>query len=112
MYEKQEHYRQHRLQSAAVDSNGNVLESSKFPLLSAIASIVHSINSTSCEYERSFSDLSLTLGGTRNSLEAKKVEKMVFLRLNVKPCPRNREETKAVQAERAWEGTTIEIIGS
>ena len=40
---------------ATLDSNGNILEPSKFPLLSAITSVVHSINSTSCESEIIFS---------------------------------------------------------
>lgn len=65
--------------TATSDNIGNVLEPG---MLSAIAGVLHSLNNTSCRFERDFSILSLTLGRMRTSLEAKKVEKTMFPQLN------------------------------
>ena len=50
-----------------------------------------SINITSCESERNFSAHSLSLSKMGHSLKDKKVEKMMFLRLNAERVPEIRD---------------------
>ena len=90
--------------TATLDRKENILEAAKFPLLSCVASALFSINSTSCESERDFSALSLSLSKMRHSLKDKKVEKMMFLRLNAERVPEIRgikEELRRAVEERS-----------
>lgn len=86
------------------------------------------MNRTSCESEREFSVLSLTLGKTRHSLDMPKVEMIMFLRMNadrvkdiqvIQPlvsrhgelCDTHMEKTRVVQAQKAAEkGRMVEVI--
>lgn len=65
-----------------VDKDGVVIEGPKFPLLSLLARIYLGIDSTSCQSERDFSVLATTLNKLRCSMDAERVRKMMFSRLN------------------------------
>ena len=72
------------------DDDGNVLDSAKFSVLGIFASIFHCVISTSCQCERDFSSLSMLLTNLRRSMAPAKVEKIIFLKMNVKRIPEGR----------------------
>ena len=55
--------------------------------LALITRLYHGIESTSCESEMNFSALGILIGSLRNSMLPAKVERMVFLRLNMLYIP-------------------------
>jgi hypothetical protein len=59
----------------------------EFPILATLARIVFSIDATSCQAERNFFILALTLDDLRASLGDCKVEQMMFLKLNSDHIP-------------------------
>ena len=72
------------------------------PYLALIARPYHGIESTSCQAERNFSTLSTLIGSLRSSmLTSKKVERMMFLRLNRLFIPEVRALNDAVVANKA-----------
>lgn len=60
------------------DANGNIPDR---------ANMFQCINSTSCQSERDFSTLALTLTNLRQSLSTEKVQQNMLLRLNPMPLP-------------------------
>lgn len=64
-----------------------LLVKAEFPLLARLARKYLCVDATSCEAERVFSCLALTLDHLRCSLHPAKVEKMMFLRLNNRLIP-------------------------
>lgn len=69
------------------DSDGNVLEAPKFPLLAVFTKVYHSVDSTSCRSERDFSALAPTMIILRYDMTLTRVHEMMFLELNVRPIP-------------------------
>lgn len=80
--------------NAKVDEQGNIFEAPKLPLLSMLARVYLSIDSTSYQSERDLSALAGTLGQLRCSMKVDKVEKLMYLRLNSDLIP----EVEAVKA--------------
>jgi hypothetical protein len=74
-----------------------LVKRAEFPLLARLAKKYLSVDATSCEAERVFSCLALTLDQLRCSLAPSKVEKMMFLRLNKRWIP----EFKDLHAKKA-----------
>jgi hypothetical protein len=82
------------------DSSTNpptLVKQAEFPLLARLARKYLCVDATSCEAERVFSCLALTLDQLRCSLAPSKVEKMMFLRLNKRWIP----EFKAMHESKA-----------
>jgi hypothetical protein len=77
-----------------------LVQKAEFPLLARLARKYLCVDATSCEAERVFSSLALTLDQLRCSLAPSKVEKMMFLRLNKRFIPEFRDlhEGKAARA--------------
>lgn len=65
-----------------IDEHGKVMQRARWPILSMVARVYHSINGTRCLAERNFSQLSLSADELRSSLAPRKVEQLLFLRLN------------------------------
>jgi hypothetical protein len=59
----------------------------EFPILSRVACQVFSVDATSCEAERNFSQLKLMVTRLRTRLSVLKVEMMLFLKLNMHLIP-------------------------
>ena len=58
------------------------LTNTKWPHLSLLARLYAGVDNTSCEVESTYSTLSLTVDALRCSLSEKKIEQMMYLRLN------------------------------
>ena len=71
-----------RKKAQPVTVDGVVVAPAEFPLLARVACQYLGIDSTSCQPERNFSALSLTLERLRTVLASWKIEMMMFLRLN------------------------------
>ena len=65
-----------------LDAGGSVIEGPRFPLLSALARVYLSVNSTSCQSERDFSILSTNLTKLRCQMSPDRVSKIMYVRLN------------------------------
>jgi len=77
-----------------------LVQKAEFPLLARLARRYFCVDATSCEAERVFSCLALTLDDLRCSLGPVKTEKMMFLRLNKRMIPEF-ADMRARKAERA-----------
>ena len=107
------------------DSSNTVYEMAKFPILSMLARVYHSADSTSCQSERDFSALTFILNDLRGSMREDYIGMMMFLNLNQNRIPdmsslnnshaekknvRAKALTLAAKAQAAGAGDVVEIV--
>ena len=82
----------------------------EMPYLAFISRLYHGIEATSCQAERFFSALAHLIGDLRSRMLARKVERMVFIRLNRHLIVEVHDLGAAVAQARAIDAHTCEQI--
>ena len=108
----------HDAGSPSCDARGNIVAPAQFPILSALARVYFSVDSTSCQSERDFSQLALTYSNLRQRMGPERVEKMMFLKLNPQLIPEIKEldmrlaKIRGTQADGKVEAVKAQAVGA